>query len=251
MSNETIKHIATVFPIDPDALKPDSKYRRRKSIIKEFSLNTSTHGIPGIARSQSIHNRIFWTISLCIFAGLMVYFVVESIIAYFQYPSQTSVSVIVEWSQAFPAVSICNYPPLRYDRFIDPFLNYTNTFYLTNTTDTTNFTCEQSLYIRDFLTYKLNRNESLDDFFYSLDSMMMTCSYNGFPCSVVNFTSFVSASYGFCYTFNAKLKDGVNNGIRYNVDHGGNGLLQLSLYIYQHQYVPYLTYGEYNITVLL
>ena len=241
MSGETIRHIGTVFPIDAEALKPDPKYPRRASIVKEFSLNTSTHGIPGIARSQSIHNRIFWTVSFLGYTGVMLYFVIIAIRAYFQYPSQTSVSIIVEWPQAFPAVTICNYSPLRYDQFIGPFLNYTNT---------TNLTAEQSLYFRDFLIYKVNHNEPLNDFFFSLNSIMMYCNYNGIPCSSVNFTSFISSMYGACYTFNARLKNSENGGIRYNTDNGGSGLLQLRLYTYQHQYVPYLTYGKYNRTVL-
>jgi hypothetical protein len=251
MFDEAIKHIATVSSIDPEIVKPDPKLRRRGSIIKDFSLNTSTHGIPRIARSQSIPNRLFWSIALIICAGFMTYFIVQAIRAYFGYPSQTSVSIIVEWPQAFPAVSICNYSPLRYDQFIGPFLNYTNSFNLTNTTDTTNFTDQQSSYIRDFLIYKLNRNESLDDFFYSLESMMMNCTYNGLLCSTANFTRFISPSYGFCYTFNAKLKNTDNDGIRVNAENGGNGLLDLRLYTHQQQYVPYLSYGKCNIIIVL
>jgi hypothetical protein len=167
MSDETIKNIVTVFPVDAEALKPDSKLRRPGSIIKEYGLNTTAHGIPGIARSQSIQNCLFWTVSFLFFTDIMIYFIVEAIIAYFQYPSQTSVSIIVEWPQAFPAVTICNYSPLRYDQFIGHFLNYTNALNLTNTTYTTNFTYQQSLYVNDFLIYKLNRNESLNDFFLS------------------------------------------------------------------------------------
>ncbi|CAF1331132.1 unnamed protein product [Rotaria sordida] len=143
--------------MDAEVLKADPKARGTRSIIREFSLNTSTHGIPGIARSRSIQNRIFWCISTLIFTGVMIFFITQSIRAYFEYPSQTSVSIAVEWPQAFPAVTICNYSPLRYDRFIGSFLNYTNTLNLTNTTDTTNFTFAQSLYINDFLIYKLNQ----------------------------------------------------------------------------------------------
>lgn len=261
MPNETIEHVATVFPIDPEILKPHSKLKRTGSIIKEFGLNTSTHGIPSIARSETILNRIFWSISTLIFASIMTYFIVEAIIAYFQYPSQTSVSVIVEWPQAFPAVTICNYCPLRYDRFIGPYLNYLQMFNLTNITDINNlinitdinnFTYEQSLYIRDFLTYKLNQNETLYEYFYSLDIMLMSCNYNGISCSSANFTWFASASFGFCYTFNAKLKNAaVNDGIRYSSDNGGYGLLELRLYAHQQLYVPYLSYGKCQLTLLI
>ena len=247
MTDTTINEIVTVFPINPETLKPPQKPQQALSVIKEFSLNTSTHGLPGIARSQNIPNRIFWTVSFIIFTGMMLYFITKAIIAYFEYPSQTSISIVFEWPQAFPAVTICNYSPLQYSRFIGPFFNYTNTFNITNTTDTNDFTMAQTSYIFQFLTDKLNRGESLTDYFYPLDGMMMNCNYNGMSCSVINFTWFITPTYGICYTFNAKLKDTVNDGLRYNADNGQNGVLELQLYVHQHQYVPYISKGEDNI----
>jgi Amiloride-sensitive sodium channel len=185
------------------------------------------------------------------FTGIMLFFVIKAIRAYFDYPSQTSVSVIFEWPHAFPEVTICNYSPLRYDRFIGPFLNYTNTFNITNTTDTNNFTTAQTSYIFQFLSYKLNRSESLNDLFYPLDGMMISCNYNGMSCSAVNFTSFITPTYGLCYTFNAKLKDAVNDGIRYNSDNGQTGILQVRLYAHEHQYVPYISQGNCNVMISL
>jgi hypothetical protein len=159
--------------------------------------------------------------------------------------------IIVEWPQAFPAVTICNYSPLRYDQFIGPFLNYTNALNLTNTTDTTQFDITQSYYIYDFLIDKLNQNEPLNDYFFSLETMMMNCSYNGLPCSVANFTWFTSPLFGMCYTFNAKLKDGTDADIKNSGDNGGTGVFQLSLYAHQQQYVPYLSNGKATIIVSL
>ncbi|CAF4266703.1 unnamed protein product [Adineta steineri] len=213
MTKETIDHLATIFPINREALKSKSKHQRSVSILKEFSLNTSAHGIPSIARSHTIQNRLFWIVS-----------------SYFQYPTQTSVSFVTEWPQAFTAVTICNYSPIRYDRFIIPFLNYTN---MVNLTNTNSFTMELSLYIHDFLLYKINRNESINDFFYSLDSMMMSCVYNRMTCTTANFTWFLSPVYGLCYTFNALLKNVGITGLKYNSDNGINGLLDLRLYAHQ------------------
>ncbi|CAF1603244.1 unnamed protein product [Adineta ricciae] len=238
-----VENRSTVSPSDSQESRMTVRSQRTRSIIREFSLNTSTHGIPGIARSESKHNRIFWSISLLIFTGAMTYFIVQAILAYFAYPTQTSISITHEWPQAFPAVTICNYAPLIYDRFIESFLNYTNSLQLTNTSDTTNFTIEQASYIQDYLTYKLNRNESLQDFFYPLDSMLISCSYNRLTCTAANFTWFISPSYGLCYTFNAKLKDSFGDTLKYNADNGENGKLELHLYIHQHQYVPYLSNG--------
>ncbi|CAF1035211.1 unnamed protein product [Adineta steineri] len=68
MTSSTSNNTAMINPMSADACKNGPSHRRARSIIREFSLNTSTHGIPGIARSQSILNRIFWAISTLIFA---------------------------------------------------------------------------------------------------------------------------------------------------------------------------------------
>jgi hypothetical protein len=244
MSDTTIKHIATVFQINRDALKSETKLPPPRDIIKEFSLNTSTHGIPGIGRSQSIQNRIFWSVQFTVFAGIMLYFIIESVIAYYGYPTQTSVSFADEWPQAFPAVTICNYSPFVRDQFIGPYLNYTNALNLTNATDTSTLTAQQALYVSEYLTYKLNRNESLEQFYYPLSSMLISCVYNGANCSTADFTQFISSVYGLCYTFNA-LAPNINNGtIHYNNENGDSGELNLELYIHSDQYVPYLTDGK-------
>ncbi len=243
MSDSTIKRIQTDFTIDSEALKLERPIPRRRSIIREFSLNSSTHGVSRIARSESVHNRVFWSVSLFIFTGIMFFFIIQSIRAYFGYPTQTSISIVMEWPQAFPAVTICNYSPFRYDQFIGPFLNYTNTLNITNTNDTATFTESQAAFIRDFLRYKLNQNESLNDFFFPLSSMLIKCTYNGYNCSVNDFTWFITPLYGLCYTFNAKLK---NTTLRYNADNGSTGLFEIRLYAHSHQYVPYVSNGTCN-----
>ena len=242
MSNATIQHIANVFPVNADALKPDPKLPKPREIIRDFSLNTSTHGIPGIARSESLQNCIFWTVSFLSFVGITCYFIVQAIFAYFEYPTLTSINFLAEWPQTFPAVTICNYSPYRFDKLIEPYLNFTNEYNLTNRTT---FSPEQALIISRFVQEKLNRNESLNDFFYPLSSMLIKCTFNGVTCSKYDFVQFTSPLYGLCYTFNAQSQK-INNGtLRYNNENGYSGVLELDLYIHSHQYVPYVADGIY------
>jgi hypothetical protein len=242
MTNSTIKQIATVFPVDAEALKPDPKFHRRRSIIHEFSINASAHGIPGIGRSTSIQNRIYWIVSFIVFTGIMIYFVVQSIQSYFSYPTQTLVSFLAQRSQPFPAVSVCNYSPVRFDAFIGPFINYTNALNLTNTNDTSTITPYQAQFIQQFFLNLLNNNESVETYFFPLQSMLMYCTYNGISCTSNDFISFLSATYGLCYTFNAKR---TSNQIylRNTTDDGGTGTLQLRFYAHSEQYVPYVSDG--------
>jgi hypothetical protein len=245
MTDTTISHIATVFPVNAEALKPDPRFHRRRSIIREFAVNTSTNGIPSIAKSQSIHNRIFWTVSFLVFTGIMMYFLIENIIAYFGYPTQTSVSFLVARSQPFPAVTICNYSPLRYDAFIEPFLNFTNSINVTDANDTSTITLIQSAYIYDFFQFSINNGEPPSKYCFPLESMLLNCLYNGATCQATDFVSFFSSVYGLCYTFNAQLKSNQSN-IRQTTDNGGSGKLELRLYAQSQDYVPYLSEGTFN-----
>ncbi|CAF4665308.1 unnamed protein product [Rotaria sp. Silwood2] len=231
-------HLATIFSIDKITIESDRKQHGWRSIIREFALNTSAHGIPGIARSQSIKNRIFWSISFVIFSGITLYFVIQTIREYFQYSTQTSINIVSEWPQNFPAFTICNVARIRYDQFIVTFLNYTNELNVTNTNDTTSFSLLQAKYVNEFFRMKTNQNESLNMYFFPLSSMLIKCIFNNKNCSASDFTSFSSSSYGLCYTLNTKLKNMTN--VRKSNEYGGSGKLELSFYVHSHQYVPYI-----------
>ena len=237
------QQVATVVPVDRSTLTIEVVRQRRRSIIREFALTTSTHGIPGIARSQSKHNRLFWSISTIAFTGIMLYFVTRSIRDYFDYPKQTSIDVIVEWPIAFPAFTFCNYCPVRHDRFVGAFLDYLKALNLTDNS-TNAITANQTRYFQDFLQLKILQNESRDYFFFPLSAMLISCSFNNVPCQSSDFISFESSAYGQCYTYNAQIKNRSNGGVRDSNEHGGTGLLRLRLYVHSHQYVPYFSDGE-------
>ncbi|CAF0738175.1 unnamed protein product [Rotaria sordida] len=196
-------------------MQDETKQHCRRSIIREFCLNTSTHALSGIARS-------------------------ETIVAYLKYPTQIDASYVSEWPQYFPAFSLCNASPLRFDKFKEPFFNYIKTRNLTDSNDTTTLSPFQAHYIRDFLIDKINRNESLKPLFYPFSSMFSTCSFNVVRCLETDFLPFISSTYGLCYTFNAKLKYSNNDSIRYGNKNGADGNLKLGLYVHNHQYVPYV-----------
>ena len=244
MTDFTIKHIATVFPVTAEALQPPGKFNQRRDIIKDFGLNTSAHGIPGIARGESAFNRIFWFFSFVVFTGIMTYFITQAILAYYKYPTLVSIEYDDVWPQPFPAVTVCNYSPIRYDTFIKPFLNYMKSQNFTDTTDSSNFTAQQAVHISDFIQQKLNQNESLIEFYYPLSDLLISCVYNGKKCSSADFVQFISPVHGLCHTFNTEAAS-INNGtVHYNNENGYSGELHLELYMHSHQYVPYLSNGK-------
>ena len=234
-------------PEKSTVIKDEKKLRRRVSIIQEFGLNTTAHGLPGIARSESVYNRVFWILTFLCFTGIMIYFITTAMLAYFNYPTQINLDISREWPQYFPAVSICNASPIRLDRFIDVFFNYTNTHNITNSYNGSTIPPNLISYVGDVIRYKLNANEPLGSFFFPLSSMLYTCTFNGIPCSAADFIPFTSSAYGLCYTFNAKMKNNSAGKVRYGNQNGGDGVLDLELYVHSHQYLPYYWLGKYMI----
>jgi hypothetical protein len=239
MQSRRISNITATFSMNREVWRPElPRPPRRRSIIREFALNTTTHGLPSIARSQSKHNCIFWSVSTVIFTGIMIFFVTQTIINYFQYPTQMSVSIGVERSQTFPAVTFCNYAPARFDRLIGSFFNYTN--------GTFTFTPDQVVSLQQFLVDTYNAGESVNEYFFSLDVMLINCSYNGEICTADDFISFLSSVRGRCFTFNAKTKTSNGSDVRDTSDNGGPGKLQLRLYVQSHLYVPFISEGLFH-----
>ena len=228
-----------VPPTDGVLTTGEIKRQHRRSIIREFCLTTSIHGLPGIARSESIRSRIFRLISFTGSASIMIYFIIKASIAYFDYPTNLDLSYVTKWPQYFPAFSLCNIAPLRYDLFIGPFLNYSNRTMEANANDTVNTNAFSITELWNFLIHTNNMNGSVESFFFSLSSMLYTCTYNFQICSAQDFIPFLSSSYGLCFTFNPKLKNSSNNNIRYTNQNGGSGKLYLGLYVHSHQYIPH------------
>ena len=226
-------------------VKKDKRRRRRRSIIREFSLNTSTHGLPGIARSESIHNRVFWSISFLGFTIITIYFVTKTILAYLKYPTRINVDIVSEWPQNFPAVSLCNASPFRLDRFVEPFLNYTNAMNFSNVTNASTIPHDLTRFISRFLIDQLNKNISLDSLYYTLPSILRKCAFNSIPCLAADFIPFYSPFYGLCHTFNARMKNTTQNSVRNGNEYGGSGILELELYAHIHQYIPDYGSGKY------
>lgn len=246
MSN-IVNHVSIVFPIDDQPVEDKNKCHGCLSIIQEFSQNTTAHGLPGIVRSQSIHNRVYWSIALISFTGFMIYLIIQAILNYFEYPTYMDLSIDSEWPQHFPAFSLSNFGAIRLDQLAGPLLNYTNTLNLTNTNDTTTLFPDQLSSIFNFVRDTLNSNGSMEPFMFSLSSMLYSCLYNSVPCSHTDFTPFITSAYGLCYTFNAKLKNESEDSMLYGNEYGGIGKLELGLYVHSHQYIPYLIDSKYTI----
>lgn len=232
--------------IETNSIPSVKPRRRRRSIIREFALNTSTHGLPGIARSESKHNQLFWKISFLVFTGVMVYFIVRTVSQYLQYSTQTSVSIALEQNPRFPAVTFCNFYPFRSDRLLGPFFRYTDAKNITRPNQNRTLTPFLATILRQYLLQKLNKGESIEESFFTLEMMMISCTFNDIACSKDDFVSFESANHGLCYTFNARQKNSTDSMLRQVLQYGGPGRLNLQLYAHTNLYVPFAAQGKYQ-----
>ena len=119
--------------------------QRRRSIVLDYLIATSTHGLRSVGRAYSKINRFFWICAFTITFGIMSYFVISSVLQYFAYPTQTKVEIQLDRHMLFPAVTICSGNPFRYDTTNKSLVSY---FYRLNSSNATfNQTILNSLYI--------------------------------------------------------------------------------------------------------
>lgn len=140
----------------------------------------------------------------------------QSIQAFFSYSVVTNFKSLRESPVEFPAVTICNLYP------VDPVSYVTSSDYIKKALKMSNLDAKinlSSLNKDSFHSVTLTSNvlksyiisdQSLTDkdvekLGFTIDSMLLSCFYNGIRCYPSDFTWFYSFEYGNCYTFNAKL----------------------------------------------
>ena len=75
--------------------------------IKQSAENSSSHGIPNIARSQSYWLKLMWIICILGSAGGCAFLIYKSLIGYLDFEVVTKITKISETPSPFPVISIC------------------------------------------------------------------------------------------------------------------------------------------------
>ncbi|CAF1463424.1 unnamed protein product [Adineta steineri] len=181
--------------------KPISKQRRR-SIIVDYLLSTSTHGLRSVGRAYSSCNRLFWIIIFTVAFGFMFFFVISSVIEYFTYPTQTTTEINLERKMPFPAVTVCNANPYRLDKMNASLVAFVSRLYSPNKTYNQNLLDSLAIPLVIDL-FNRNQTEELASIGFQLSDILLSCSYNGIDCSNL-FTRSLTSALGNCFTFNWK-----------------------------------------------
>ncbi|CAF1068437.1 unnamed protein product [Adineta ricciae] len=222
--------------------------QRRRSIVIDYLIATSTHGLRGVGRAYSKSNKIFWIITFTFATGLMFYFVISAILQYFAYPTQTNVEINLDPQMNFPAVTICSGNPNPYKRINASLVDFFYRLYPSNVTFNQSFlnSLQIPLYIDLF---NRNKTEELQSISFQLTDMMLSCTYNGISCLNAFITS-ITPSFGNCYTFNWKTSTPfftLNNFSSTFVARDG---LAMSFYIPRESYFP-TTLFDAGLVILL
>ncbi|CAF0860576.1 unnamed protein product [Adineta steineri] len=218
------------------------------SIVIDYLLATSTHGLRSVGRAYSKRNRMFWLLIFTIATGLMFYFVISAILQYFAYPTQTKVDINLDLSMAFPAVTICSGNPNRYDKTNISLVNF---FYRLNSPNTTFNQSELDNLLLPLYIDLFNRNqiEEWQSLGFKMSDMLLSCAYNGIDCSNA-FIPSISSALGNCYTFNWKTSTDfvtlTNISSTFVLKEG----LGMSFYIPTEIYFP-ATWADAGLVVLL
>ncbi|KAK2171334.1 hypothetical protein NP493_1078g01004 [Ridgeia piscesae] len=206
------------------AERADSCVEKKKTgalwrLMKEKALETGVQGVPNIARTRDTVRRAFWI--LVVFAGtvLMTWQVTVSFMKFYTYPVKTQILYKSAGQVEFPAVTICNLNPLRVSQVCDDgmmsgfikkytpkdkskkpsrFNDWTRDDGDIYSKEATEFSMIQSfLQLSAQLTPAKRRKIG-----HHLDTMLLSCTWHGRPCSPRNFTWFNNHRYGNCFTFN-------------------------------------------------
>lgn len=81
---------------------------KTKDLAGDFADNTTLHGPNRISGAKNVYERSLWTILFSALLGYTIYGVIVQILAYYGWPVTTSIEIVKEPKQIFPAVTVCN-----------------------------------------------------------------------------------------------------------------------------------------------
>ncbi|CAF0910966.1 unnamed protein product [Rotaria sp. Silwood1] len=224
------------------------KEKNALDIIKNWFLNSPTHGIRRISLATSIFERIFWSTTFLAFTTLMCVFIYTVILKYIGNPTKINLSVRQYRDPLnFPAITFCNLNPLRNDSLLDDNVydqRGRNSRPLNTDSEYQNRFIE---YMGRLLIRNLDNKRPITmESGYKLNDILIQCTFNGRLC-YRNLTAFFHPNYGNCYTFNNEVhveptrqNTTVNFWSIDDEDVADGYKLFLELYLYQNEYIPYL-----------
>ncbi|CAB3406253.1 unnamed protein product [Caenorhabditis bovis] len=112
---------AIVHDIEQDMIsdeKPDTRWSRVKSTVKEWGESATFHGIPHIVQATTFIAVVVWSIILIICAFVFVYMFSTTVRQYLKFNYVVNLNAAIE-SAPFPSITFCNTNPYKLSKMSD------------------------------------------------------------------------------------------------------------------------------------
>ena len=192
----------------------EEKAKRNESsvrkIISDYGERTTLHGLHYLIHGRSFVRRFMWLCFIIFSFSYFMFTAIKLLTNFFEYQTMTKNEIIIPQRMLFPAITICNYNPIRKsarEKFLQKYLNKnisaTNSEARPRRAEGNNSHDDPDEIIDDYI-----RNIDIETLYQSLghtmakDGMLASCKWKGMPCSEKDFRTTVQGM-GLCHTFNS------------------------------------------------
>jgi hypothetical protein len=210
--------------------KEDSLYRK---YFNRWIAHSNTHGFPNIFRSKFLFVRLFWLLSSLGSISICSYIIYRNISNFLMYEVSSKVKLNRQVPAQFPAVTFC---PV--DIFSTEYgKNFAKSVLAKNGISFDALPPDFQIIYQNQLTYILSVNAynlpevEREKLGFSLDELLISCSFNQEPCTSRNFTKHYNIFHGNCFRFNMN-QDADGNVSQVKVQSNPEALNALSIKLF-------------------
>jgi hypothetical protein len=168
------------------------------------SLKTvSIHGVSHLFKSKNKLSKSIWFVLSLLAIGFSVYFIVNTLIEFFEFNVTTKVRLVTANKFQLPSITICDRNKLSTQESYNFIQNYN---LLDMESPTINLIDQQIVNLKNTPAFVLFRNLTLNEIktmSKSIESMIIWCSFDLKSCNSNDFEWIYNARYGNCYRFNS------------------------------------------------
>ena len=192
------------------------KLEKISQAAKEVLVNSTSHGIPNIIRSENLIIKLVWLLFLLASTGLCSFLVAQSIFTYYNYDVNTKTRTIYETQAFFPTITICNKQKYTTRKGLEFLKNVIIENNLTDIFENETFShmyyidqLESLTTLKQYAHSKIkNSNMSAEEkksLGLTMSKALVECSFDGLSgaCDENHFNWVYNKNYGNCYVINS------------------------------------------------
>jgi hypothetical protein len=176
---------------------------KNKMHVSDSLKTVSIHGVSHLFKSKNKLSKWIWFVLSILSIGLSIYFIVNTLIEYFDYNVTTKVRLVTANKFNLPSITICDRNKLSTQ---DAFTFIQNFNLLDDKLGRLNLIDQQILNLKNIPAFVLFRNLTLNEIkkmSKPIESMIIECIFDLKPCNPSDFEWIYNSRYGNCYRFNS------------------------------------------------